>query len=79
MSAPTVRDIVREKYGQAALRAQAGGRSACCGDGAALRVVLRSDHFESLRFDRGGRGAGDRHQRLPRLRQSHCAGGPEAG
>jgi arsenite methyltransferase len=36
MSAPTGKDIVREKYGQAALRAQAGGRSSCCGDGAAL-------------------------------------------
>src|SRR5687767_4849954 len=36
MTAPTVKDVVREKYGQAALRAQAGGRSSCCGDGAAL-------------------------------------------
>jgi len=31
-----VRDIVKEKYGQAALRVQAGAGSACCGGAAAL-------------------------------------------
>jgi arsenite methyltransferase len=31
MSTENVKDIVREKYGQAALRAQTGAASACCG------------------------------------------------
>jgi len=31
METETVKDVVREKYGQAALRAKAGGTSACCG------------------------------------------------
>src|SRR4029453_17377785 len=31
MSTPAVKDIVREKYGQAALRAKAGAGSSCCG------------------------------------------------
>src|SRR4051812_7505288 len=31
MSIDTVKDVVREKYGQAALRAKAGSGSACCG------------------------------------------------
>jgi arsenite methyltransferase len=35
MTTTHVKDIVREKYGQAALRAKAGGASSCCG-GAAL-------------------------------------------
>lgn len=35
MSDETIRGVVREKYGQAALRARAGERSSCCGDGAA--------------------------------------------
>ncbi len=33
---PLVTDIVREKYGQAALRARAGAGNACCGGAAAL-------------------------------------------
>ena len=36
MSTPTIRDVVREKYGQAALRVKEGGASACCGGAAAL-------------------------------------------
>ena len=31
MDAQSVKEIVREKYGQAALRAQEGGRGSCCG------------------------------------------------
>jgi arsenite methyltransferase len=31
MSAPHVKDVVKEKYGQAALRVAAGSESACCG------------------------------------------------
>ncbi|HET6231784.1 MAG TPA: arsenite methyltransferase [Longimicrobiaceae bacterium] len=36
MSDTSIRDTVREKYGQAALRVVAGGRNGCCGGGAAL-------------------------------------------
>jgi SAM-dependent methyltransferase len=35
-STETVREIVREKYGQAALRVKAGAENACCGGAAAL-------------------------------------------
>ena len=31
MSTENVKEVVREKYGQAALRAKAGGASSCCG------------------------------------------------
>jgi arsenite methyltransferase len=36
MSTEHLRDVIKEKYGQAALRAKASGRSACCGDTAAV-------------------------------------------
>jgi arsenite methyltransferase len=36
MKTETVKDVVREKYGQAALRAQAGTGNACCGGASAL-------------------------------------------
>jgi ubiquinone/menaquinone biosynthesis C-methylase UbiE len=35
MSADNLKDVVREKYGEAALRAKAGGASSCCGGAAA--------------------------------------------
>jgi len=35
MSADNIRNVVREKYGQAALRAQTG-RTSCCGTSPAL-------------------------------------------
>jgi arsenite methyltransferase len=38
MTTNHVKDIVREKYGQAALRAQAGAGNACCGGAAALEA-----------------------------------------
>jgi len=31
MTTPEIKEIVKEKYGEAALRATAGGRSSCCG------------------------------------------------
>jgi SAM-dependent methyltransferase len=34
MSTENIRDVVREKYGQAALRARSGGGSSCCGGAA---------------------------------------------
>lgn len=36
MSTESVKDVVREKYGQAALRVKAGAGNACCGGAAAL-------------------------------------------
>ena len=36
MDVNDVKEQVREKYGQAALRAATGGKSACCGAGAAV-------------------------------------------
>lgn len=36
MSASNVKDVVREKYGQAAVRAKAAGASSCCGGDSAL-------------------------------------------
>ena len=79
MSTENVKDVVREKYGQAALRAKAGAGSSCCGGAAALEAVLRSDHLEPLRRGAGGRSAGPRAQGLARLRQSHGARRAEAG
>src|SRR6202040_2606171 len=38
MSTENVKDVVREKYGQAALRAKTGDGSACCGGEAALEA-----------------------------------------
>lgn len=51
----TVRDIVREKYGEAALRARAGARSMCCGGEAAVdaRCV---DPITSNLYDLGQTG-----------------------
>ena len=39
MSDATIRDIVKEKYGQAALRVHSGG-SSCCGASGATGLVL---------------------------------------
>ena len=49
-----LKEKVKERYGAAALRVGAGG-SSCCGASANFARVLRSDHFESVRFgaDRG--------------------------
>ena len=50
METNTVKDVVREKYGQAALRAGAGARSSCCGSGAASDLCcdpITSDLYEA--------------------------------
>ena len=39
MSTPTIKDVVKEKYGQAALRAKQGGASVCCGGAAAVEAA----------------------------------------
>ena len=57
MNTDNVKDVVREKYGQAALRAQTGAGNACCGGARGARSVLRSDHVESVRRRPGRRSA----------------------
>ena len=47
-----VREVVKEKYGQAALRV-AGAGSSCCG-GARRSSVLRPDHLKPLRAAQEG-------------------------
>src|SRR5260370_29570311 len=38
MSTENIRDVVRDKYGQAALRAKSGDGSSCCGGAAAVEA-----------------------------------------
>ena len=38
MSTENVKDVVREKYGQAALRAKTGEENSCCGGASALEA-----------------------------------------
>jgi SAM-dependent methyltransferase len=52
---PVVKDIVREKYGQAALRARAGAGNACCGGAAALGASC--DPITSNLYDAGQAGS----------------------
>ncbi len=54
MSTTDVKDMVREKYGQAALRAQAGAGSSCCGGAAALEACC--DPITSNLYDAGQEG-----------------------
>ena len=46
-----MKDIVREKYGQAALRVKAGQSNSCCGGGAALEACC--DPMTSNLYDAG--------------------------
>ncbi|MEO7271940.1 MAG: arsenite methyltransferase [Vicinamibacterales bacterium] len=54
MSTEQVRDVVREKYGQAALRAQTGGASSCCGGASAVEPGC--DPITSNLYDAGQEG-----------------------
>jgi len=54
MSAENVRDVVREKYGQAALRAKTGAGSSCCGGASALESCC--DPITSNLYDAGQEG-----------------------
>jgi arsenite methyltransferase len=38
MSTPNIKEVVREKYGQAALRIKSGAGNSCCGDPSALEA-----------------------------------------
>ena len=51
MSTENVKDVVREKYGQAALRARTGAGSSCCGGSAALDACC--DPITSDLYDAG--------------------------
>src|ERR1700682_1517773 len=51
MSIEGVKDVVREKYGQAALRARTGAGSSCCGGTAALEACC--DPITSNLYDAG--------------------------
>jgi len=53
MSIDTVKDVVREKYGQAALRAKAGTGNACCG---ASPLNGSCDPITSNLYDSGQEG-----------------------
>ncbi len=55
MSTEQVRDIVREKYGQAAVRARSGASNACCG-GAAGDSACSPDPITSNLYDAGQAG-----------------------
>ena len=50
-----VKDVVREKYGQAALRAKAGTTSSCCGGASVLETCC--DPITSNLYDSGEEGA----------------------
>jgi arsenite methyltransferase len=54
MSTDHVKTVVREKYGQAALRAKAGAGSSCCGAAAALEACC--DPITSNLYDAGQEG-----------------------
>src|ERR1700719_3567108 len=54
MSAENVKEVVLEKYGQAALRAKAGAGSSCCGGAAALEACC--DPITSNLYDAGQEG-----------------------
>ena len=54
MSTENVKDVVREKYGRAALRAKTGAGSSCCGGAAALEACC--DPITSNLYDAGQEG-----------------------
>jgi len=54
MSVESIKDVVREKYGQAALRAKAGASSSCCGGGEAADACC--DPITSNLYDAGQEG-----------------------
>ncbi len=55
MSTKQIRDVVREKYGEAALRARTGGKSVCCGGGTATADGC-CDPITSNLYDAGQAG-----------------------
>ena len=72
-----LKEQVREKYGQAALRVHSGG-SSCCGSRAEFRGLRRPDHIQPLRFRANQRDAARRGAGVARLRESYGTGRAEA-
>jgi len=54
MNTETVKDVVREKYGQAAVRAKSGAANSCCGGAAAVESCC--DPITSNLYDTGQEG-----------------------
>ena len=77
MNTTDIREVVKEKYGQAASRVQSGQNS-CCGGAQALDAGLRPDHLKAVRASKRGRSAGAGAAGVARLRQSNSAGRIEA-
>ena len=55
MSVANVKDVVRQKYGEAAVRARTGDKSSCCG-GAAATATACCDPITSNLYDAGQEG-----------------------
>jgi arsenite methyltransferase len=55
MSVANVKEVVREKYGEAAVRARTGGRSSCCGSAASTAAAC-CDPITSNLYDAGQEG-----------------------
>ena len=74
-----IKEVVKEKYGQAALRVTQSGGSSCCGaaPASACGSCLRSHHLEPLRRGAGRSDSRGRAAGFARLRQSHRAGAIE--
>ena len=77
MSTTDIKEVVKEKYGQAALRVKTGG-SSCCGATAADDSGC--DPITSNLYDPSqiGPGPGRGHARLARMRESDCIGEVES-
>ena len=71
MSTPNITEVVKEKYGQAALRVTTGAGNACCG-AAPVERPAASIRSPAILYDAGEKGAmpGRRRAGLARLRQS---------
>ncbi len=74
-----VKEVVRQKYGQAAKRVAQGAGGSCCGAGPGDGGGSASDHRQPLRRSAGRRGARQRAARLAGLRQPDGAGRTEGG
>ena len=73
MSTTDIKEVVKEKYGQAALRVKTGGSSLLRSD-RGKRLGLRPNHFQSVRLLAGGTSPGGGHACLVRVRKSNCIG-----
>ena len=72
MTTENIKEIVKEKYAEAAKRATSGEDSSCCGTSPFLKQLrLRSHNLQSLRRIRILHHPRIRPTRQPRLRQSH--------